>query len=214
MNDAGRSRRQFEDLQFPDRREFLARMGRWSLGLLLSAAGLQIGRGARAGDFASPGFPRPPLPGACLQPAGKVEETLAAVIDTVVPGPEVDPDGAPGALEACSLNLLLDEYYPLKSYASLVANLMDKLMEKRVGGAFVEASYADRLQVLVDAQESLPVLRLAYRAIRSAFYGGAYNGVGLDYVGYPGPNLGYRHLAEASFRKAVCQEMSETGWLP
>lgn len=55
--------------------------------------------------------------------------------------------------------------------------------------------------MLVRAEDKLPLLRLAYRAIRSAFYGGAYNGVGLDYLGYPGPNLGYRHLPECSFRR-------------
>ena len=70
------------------------------------------------------------------------------------------------------------------------------------------------MDVLVAVQETMPLLRLAYRAIRSAFFGGAYNGVGLDYVGYPGPNLGYRHVPEFSFRTPVCQELTTDGRMP
>ena len=74
--------------------------------------------------------------------------------------------------------------------------------------------YQQRIDVLVAAVDKVPLLRLAYRAIRSAFFGGAYNGIGLDYVGYPGPNLGYRSIPEFSFRKAVCQELTADGRMP
>jgi len=198
-----------------DRREFLARLGRWSMGVLVSTASPRLlWAGGRDEGFQSPGFPRIPIPGACLQPATQVEKTLAAIVDTVVPGPTTDPDGAPGALEACAMNLLADEFYPFKMYAGIITSLMDQLALAQHGAKFIDLTYEQRLTVLVEAQKTLPVLTLAYRAIRSAFYGGAYNGVGLDYLGYPGPNLGYRHLEEASFRKAVCKEMSGTGWLP
>jgi hypothetical protein len=96
----------------------------------------------------------------------------------------------------------------------MIAALLDQTAKQAHGSTFVELGYEQRLDVLVRAEDKLPLLRLAYRAIRSAFYGGAYNGVGLDYLGYPGPNLGYRHLPECSFRRAVCTEASETGWLP
>jgi len=198
-----------------NRRTFLERCGRWSVAVLLGTVGYHLGRAEEGRDeFTSPGFPRPPLPGACLEPSGAMEQTLAALVDTVVPGVETDPDGAPGALESCAMNLLLDDYYPFRSYASLIVSLVDVIAKQLYDSTFMEATYKQRLEVLVKAQEDLPVLRLAYRAIRSAFYGGAYNGIGLDYVGYPGPNLGYRHLAEASFRRPVCQELTEEGWMP
>jgi len=190
-------------------------MGKWSVGVLLTAVGVHLTVAEEyEEDFESPGFPRPPLDGACLVPYTGAEKTLAAMVDTVVPGPDTDPDGAAGALEGCAMNILLDEYYPFKSYAGLICTVMDQISQDRFGKPFVDAPYEERLQVMVEAQEVLPVLRLAFRAIRSAFYGGTYNGIGLDYVGYPGPNLGYRHLKEATFRTAVCEEMSETGWLP
>ena len=198
-----------------DRREFLARATRWSL---LSLAGAATGfngiaNAAEAG-FTPPPFPRPPLPNACIEPSTPVEKTLAAVLETVVPGLATDPDGEPGAIESCAMNLMVDDAYPFRGYASLIATLMDSLAKKAHERAFVHIDPDARLGVLVDAQESLPLLRLAYRAIRSTFYGGAYNGVGLGYLGYPGPNLGYRHLEEASFRVPVCKEMTGEGWMP
>lgn len=193
------------------RREFLETMGTWSAGVLLSAVGLHVGR-AQADGFDPGPYARPAVPGACLQPGTAAEETLAALVDAVVPGKDTDPDGAPGALDGCALNLLLDEYYPFKQYLSLIVTLVDGASGQEYGKTFLEADYEQRLKVLVDVQEMLPVLRLAYRAIRSAFYGGAYNGLGLEYLGYPGGNLGYRHLKEASFRKPVCKEMTD-GWM-
>jgi hypothetical protein len=197
-----------------ERRKFLKEMGKWSMGILLAEAGLKISyAGEISQEFQSPGFTRTPLPDACILPFTDVEKTLAAVIDTVVPGAETDPDKEPGALEACAMNLLFDDYYPFRSYANLIAGLMDTIAQNKYSKNFIDLNLDERVAVLVESEEMLPVLRLAYRAIRSAFYGGAYNGVGLSYVQYPGPNLGFRHIKEASFRKAVCKEMTFTGWM-
>jgi len=174
----------------------------------------EAARAGEGGEFESPGFMRPVVPGACVQPSTPAEKTLAAMVDTVVPGGGTDPDGSPGALEACAMNLLQDDFYPFKAYATVIAALMDQLAQDGYGKDFVGLPYDQRLAVVVKSQESLPVLRLAYRAIRSAYYGGAYNGVGLDELGYPGPNLGYRHIKEASFRVQVCKEMTGEGWMP
>ena len=197
------------------RREFLARATRWSLLTLAGAAGGAEGLASAAEPaFKPPEHPRAPLPGACITAVTPVEKTLSALLETVVPGLATDPDGAPGAVESCAMNLMVDSAYPFRGYASLIATLMDSLARKAHEKAFVDLGLEARLAVIVDAQESLPLLRLAYRAIRSTFYGGAYNGVGLGYLGYPGPNLGYRHLPEASFRVPVCEEMTEEGWMP
>ena len=191
-------------------------MGAWSTGLLLTATGVAGVRIAHADecDFETPGFTRPELTNACIEPQSGIELTLAAVVDTVVPGPDIDPRGDPGALEACAINMLLDGYYPFRENASMLAGLMDMLSNLDFGQPFIDLAHDDRLVILVKAQNSVPLLRLAYRAIRSAFFGGAYNGVGLDYLGYPGPNLGYRHIPEASFRRPMCREATETGWMP
>lgn len=194
------------------RREFLLKAATWSAGVAMLGAAAVI-----PGDecpFESPGFTRPPLPNACVQPGTDVEKTLAAVVDTVVPGPSTDPDGAPGGLEACALNLLFDDFYPFRANAAALSALIDLEASADYGKKFVECSYKQRVQVLRKAEEGMPILRLVYKAIRSAFYGGAYNGVGLTYLAYPGPNLGYRHVPASSFRKPVCRELTETGWMP
>jgi hypothetical protein len=196
----------------PDRRAFLRQAGGWAIGLLIGSA---VPRSALAAEaWQSPGYPRAPLKGACLDAETDIEKTLEAILDAVVPGGASDPDGAPGAVEGCALNLMVDDEYPFKAYASLITTLMDSTAQKDHGARFIELSLAQRLEVLVAAEESLPLLRLAYRAIRSAFYGGAYNGVGQEFLSYPGPNLGYRHLPEASFRRPVCRELTEEGWMP
>lgn len=200
-----------------ERRRFLSDLGGWALRTLVGGVALSHAA-ARADDprFRTPGFTRKPLPGGCITPAGPVEQGLAAILDTVVPGPETDPSGDPGALEACAMNLMVDSAYPFRQYASTFVGIVDSLAHDGAGGptVFADLSHEARLAVLVEAQEVLPILRLAFRAIRSAFYGGAYNGVGLDLLGYPGPNLGYRHIREASFRVPVCTELTATGSLP
>lgn len=198
-----------------DRRKFLAEMGGWSLAALLGT--LEFGdREAKAdgGGFVSPGFQRKVVPGACIQASTDTEKTLAAVLDTVVPGAETDPEGTAGAVEACSLNVLLDSTFPFLQYADLFAGMIDQISQDLHGSPFLALAYPQRIEVLVAAVDKVPLLRLAYRAIRSAFFGGAYNGIGLDYVGYPGPNLGYRHIAEFSFRAPVCEELTADGRMP
>ncbi len=196
-----------------DRRDFLRAAGSGALAAILQAVAGGWAKAAEAG-FAGLPFARDPLPGACLLPLGDVQATLAAMLDTVVPGPATDPEGTAGALEACSMNILLDGSFPFRQYADLFAMALDGIAAEAHGGTFVELAYPQRLDVLMTAQEQLPMLRLAFKAVRSAFFGGAYNGVGLRYVGYPGPNLGWRHVPEASFRVAVCRERTDTGWMP
>ncbi len=189
----------------PSRRKFL----KHSVGFLLATAAYGSGL-AETAKYVSPGWSRPVLENACLEPSTDAEKTLAAVVDTVVPGPTLDPDGDPGGLEACSLNLMFDEYYPFRTMIPELATLFDI---NSPGGSFVDLDYESRMETLVKVQNEMPILRLAFRAIRSAFFGGAYNGLGHEYVKYPGPNLGYRHILEASFRVPVCQELTD-GWMP
>jgi len=196
-----------------DRRDFLRTAGGGALATILQAVAGGFAKAAGTG-FAGLPFARDPLPGACLLPLGDVQATLAAMLDTVVPGPTTDPEGTAGALEACSMNILLDGSFPFRQYADLFALALDGIASDAHGAAFVELAYPQRLDVLMTAQEQLPMLRLAFKAVRSAFFGGAYNGVGLRYVGYPGPNLGWRHVPEASFRAPVCRERTEAGCMP
>ncbi len=159
-------------------------------------------------------YPASPLPGACVEPVTDVQRTLVAVLQTVVPGAELDPDGAPGAVDACALNLLVDSFYPFRDAAPIIVGLLDELSRRSFDSVFVDLSAPQRDEILDLAQEQLGLMRLAYRAIRSAFYGGAYNGVGLDYLGYPGPNLGYRHTDACSFGKPMCAERTSAGRMP
>ena len=57
-------------------------------------------------------------------------------------------------------------------------------------------------------------MRLAYRFIRSAFYGAAYTMRGTMYMQWPGPNLGYQGHPEMSFYEPLSEEATDDGNLP
>jgi hypothetical protein len=202
------------EARLPDRRQFLAEMGRWALGVLLGSVACSKTPAGGLLSYVPVPHPNAPLEGACVAPTTEVEKTLALVVDTVVPGPSIDPERAPGGLEACAVNLLLDDFYPFRPVAQQMAGFVELMSSGTYGKSFTDLTYDQRIEVLIRAQEQVPILRLAFRAIRSAFFGGAYNSVGLDYLGYPGPNLGYSQFEECSFRRPLCREMTETGWMP
>ena len=142
------------------------------------------------------------------------QHVVAAIIDTVVPGAETDPSGAPGALEAGALNLIYDRFYPALDYLDSVIFLVERTAIQEFSASFEDLDLEQRQQVLLAAQETLPFLRHLYRFIKSVFFADLHGGVGSDYVDFPGPNLGYVEHPDFSFRRPMSQEKSDDGNLP
>jgi len=162
-------------------------------------------------------WPRPdyePLEGACFEPSSEEERVIALLVDTVVPSAATDPDGVPGALDCCALNLIYDAFFPFQDYLGLIIPALKALAEQDFGRAFVDCDLEQRTEVLRQAEETVPIIRLAYRFIRSTFYGAAYTMRGTEYMGWPGPNLGYLDHPELSFREALADELTDDGNLP
>ena len=195
------------------RRRFLVLSGRLTFG---GAAAAVLLRGPERA-LAELAFPDPdyvPLDGACVEAETEEERVVAALVDTVVPGSGSDPDGVPGALDCCALNLIQDAFYPFRDYLPLIVPAVQGLAQELYGRGLPECDLEQRTEVLKRAEEALPVIRLAYRFVRSAFYGAAYTMRGTEELGWPGPTLGYADHPELSFREKLADELTDDGNLP
>jgi len=158
------------------------------------------------------GPPRQTPPG-CIDPATDSEHTLAAFVDAVVPGYESDPDHAPGAIDACGLNVVYDPALPLASLAGLLAMTLDGTARSLHGASFANLELAHREEVVAETELDLPELTLAIRLVRTAFYGAQYNDVAERWLGVLGKNLGYVDQG-FSFIEPQSDEMTDDGNLP
>lgn len=192
------------------RREFLRAAGGGAasaalLGAVLEGCGDGLGEDLRGAL---------PAQVACRAPASDFERTLVAIADTVVPGEETDPDGLPGAVEGCVLNLAVDPQLPVGAYAPLLVQLADANAAATYGRAFVDLTLDERTALLAGIEAGLPQLALALRFFRAAHYAGLYNDVGPQSFGYPGGNLGYIADADFSFREPIGRERTKDGNMP
>lgn len=196
------------------RRAFLRVAARGTFGATLAAA---VVTGPLRSLWAGVKLPSPdvkPLEGACHLPTTDEEKVVAAIVDTVVPGADSDPDGLPGAPESCALNLIYDAFYPFVQVMPALLLIVQQLSDNDYNKKFIDLDLDERTKVLQKAEETLPLIRLAYRFIRSAFYASTYNYRGGNYLRWPGPNLGYTDHPEFSFGKAVSKELTRDGNLP
>ena len=196
-----------------DRRRFLELSGKVTFGGVLSAVLLRGSDPALAALL----YPDPDyraLDGACIQPRSEEERLVALIVDTVVPSAASDPDGVPGALDCCALNLLYDGYFPFTDYLPLILPAVEGVAQEGFSRPFSQCDLDARTEVLAAVEELLPVVRLAFRFIRSTFYGAAYTMRGTEWVRWPGPSLGYAEHPELSFREALSEELTDDGNLP
>jgi len=152
--------------------------------------------------------------GHCIEPDDETTRTLAAFIDAVVPGLDSDPDGAPGALDACGLNVALDPAIPLADLAGLLVMVLDATAEESQGAPFAELDLAARTAVLEEVEQILPELTLAMRLARSSFYASLYGDLAERWLGVFGPNLGYLGEDFGFGESPLCEEMTVDGNLP
>ncbi len=197
-----------------DRRRFLVLAGKGTFGAALAAA---VFGGPLRALYARVKYPDPdhvPLEGACVEPLTEDEKKVAAIVDTVVPGKDVDPDGVPGARESCAVNLIYDEFYPFVQALPFMLLLVDTKAGALYSKKFLACTLKERTKVLQQAEETLPLIRLAYRFIRSTFYASNYNMVGAAHINWPGPNLGYTDHPDFSFDEPLSRELTRDGNLP
>lgn len=156
--------------------------------------------------------------GYCIDPHDRTQATVVAIADTVVPGPSSDPEGTPGAAEACVLNMFYDPYYGISSLIPVLISDIDSASNRLFGRDFSGLTFSQRTQVLLDREKNFPALlglnvySLVIAFCMLGFYGGIFNESGPDYAGFPGPSLGYRGVSSYGIR--FSREMTQDGSLP
>jgi hypothetical protein len=98
---------------------------------------------------------------------------MTAVADTVIPGPSVDPDGSPGAVEACALDALYEPGGLAKPVLAVLVSDLDWASRLRYGKPFVDLDY-DRRAAVLDARAHGPLGGTYFLAI--SVIKGAYSG--------------------------------------
>ncbi|NIO20957.1 MAG: hypothetical protein GTN76_09505, partial [Candidatus Aenigmarchaeota archaeon] len=59
--------------------------------------------------------------------AGDIEKaTMEAFADTIIPGPDSDPEGSAGGVEAGALEVLYDPYYGLRPFIGILARNLNR----------------------------------------------------------------------------------------
>lgn len=132
-----------------------------------------------------------------------VRATMAAVADTIVPGPAGHADKHPGAVEAGCVDVLYDPFYDFAGAYPLVhADLQVRtpLVLLRPTTFDLDLPYADREKVLRACLSpppgggSNPIYILYYAVavvVYVAYYGNARSDVGPRYIGLPVHSKGY-----------------------
>lgn len=149
----------------------------------------------------------------CMQPQTEDEKIIYAMCDTILPGMSSDPTGAPGAVDACTMDVVYDKFYGIIQVISPVLLIINAEAKNNEGRNFYELNLDQRTTVLKSVESMLGIIDQVYMFMKGPFYIGIISRLGLDYMGDPGPNLGYRDQ-DFSFYKPMSQEMTSDGNLP
>lgn len=135
--------------------------------------------------------------------------TIAAFVDTIVPGAHRDPTCAPGGLDVGAAALFFDSALPAAGLISAIVLLLDsvsgELYPSRQLVALIPVereAVVERVRATVDAMEfAIQLAKLAYFASPEAG----------KHLGYPGANGGYLRDPTLSFRRPMARELTRDG---
>jgi hypothetical protein len=184
------------------RREFVRLMTAGAAALLAHGCTPKSSSSADAG----PGLPY--LGGAPDTPEGR---TIAAFVDSVIPGGARDSTGAPGGLDVNAPALFFDPALPGASYVPLLVQILDAEANSQKNDVFSALSFEDREAVLEEALASVPLLEFAFELARLAFFSAE---KAFPHLGYPGANAGYVDDPDFSFKRPLITEITTDGNLP
>ncbi len=142
------------------------------------------------------------------------EKTMEAFADTIIPGPDSDPEGSVGGVEAGALAVLYDPYYRLTPFIGTLywdLNVTSLLWYCKF---FKDLDLSQRTEIVRYKDNNSPITSIYEQAeilVELAFYGAIINDVGTQYISFPGPSPGYYHY---SFNEQYAEEATDNGNLP
>lgn len=141
-------------------------------------------------------------------------ETLVALVETIVPGKRTDPLGNPGAYEADVFRFLEANYFDGQNYARIALVVLNIFSVMRYGKGFKNLDRIKRERLVRFLEIKFPFMVLLSRMIRCPFFCADFNTVGTDFYNWPGPNFGYFKDPTYSYRRKMSPELTEDGRMP
>lgn len=133
--------------------------------------------------------------------------TIAAFLDTVIPGKHRDPTGAPGALDVNAAKEFFDPDTPVKQFVPLLVLVLDSVSQSEFDRTFVQLKPQYREQVLEKIGAQVPESEFAIQIAKLAYYA---SDEAAAHLGYPGANAGYINHPQFSFRKEMSKPLAST----
>ena len=139
--------------------------------------------------------------------------TIAAFVDTIVPGRHRDPDGAPGGIDVGAPAAFFDPELPAAQFVGILALVLDSLSKSAYGGRAFAALVPEERDAVVETALTDPTspITFAIQLAKLAFFSTTAAGA---YLGYPGANPGYYDDPELSFGAPMCAEITSDGNFP
>lgn len=155
-----------------------------------------------------PSDPRVELPHLGGAPDTPQGWTIAAFVDTVVPGAHRDPTGAPGGIDVGAAALFYDPELPAAEFVPLLATFLDvnaaNIASEEIFGTLTAAQREQALDAALD----LELMDFAVQMAKLAYYSSPAAGC---HLGYPGPNPGYVDDPDFSFGVPLATEITDDG---
>jgi hypothetical protein len=176
-------------------------------GFVIGAAGAGIGLSALAqaiGWLQAAGEAQAQVGAPALSPDDPaVRETMAALADTVVPGPAGGADALPGAIEAGVLDEIYDPFYGAVNSFSVIHNDVQLATPRVLGrpASFdLKLPYPDRERVIAEritapgsggTNQNWVLYQGAAILVYTSYYGTAQSDLGPQTIGFPPRSDGY-----------------------
>ncbi len=155
----------------------------------------------------------PDLPTLGGAPETDEGRTVAAFVDTVVPGKHRDPTGAVGGIDVDAPALFFDPEMPAKEFVGLLVLVLDSYADTAYQKRFANLLPTQRDRVLTRALAEIDQIEFAIELAKVAYFSSPAAQV---HFGYPGANTGYLHDEDFSFRREMSKPhpKTERGNLP
>lgn len=182
--------------------------------LLLSACGepppLEMDSGPPEVDAAPPPiFDLPSLGGA---PDTEEGRTIAALVDTLIPGAHRDPTGAPGGIDVGAAALFFDPLLPAAQFVPILSLVLDQTSRRLFAPRrFVHLVPTEREDVVARALIDVEVFEFAVLLAKLAYFS---SDGAAAHLGYPGANPGWVHDPDFTFGTPMATEITTDGNLP
>lgn len=182
-------------------------------GLLLSACGEPASPEPDSGPELDAGpvpvFDLPSLGGA---PDTEEGRTIAALVDTLIPGAHRDPTGAPGGIDVGAAALFFDPLLPVAQFVPILSLVLDQTSRRLFPlRRFVHLEPSQREDVVAQALIDVDVFEFAVLLAKLAYFSSAEAGA---HLGYPGANPGWVHDPDFTFGRPMASEITTDGNLP